>query len=132
MTKHSYEKLWGQQLSFYLSYVPSDNALAPLYAEALAGTTLTIKSGVISSHSYIDIPKVTGTTNSVDISHMDAMVENHMLTHWVMIKWLSFEDDNIECILLNVTEDLLKSVLKCPLNNVPALVQIVVWRRTCT
>ena len=58
-----------------------------------------------------------------------------MLTHWVVIKWLSFEDENIEYILLNATwyiftEDLLKSVPKRPLNNVLALVQIMVWRRT--
>ena len=63
------------------------------------------------------------------------MVENHTLTHWVVIKWLSFEDENIEYILLNATwyiftEDLLKSVPKRPLNNVLALVQIVVWHRT--
>ena len=66
---------------------------------------------------------------------MGAMVENHTLTHWVVIKWLSFEDENIEYILLNATwyiftEDLLKSVPKRPLNNVLALAQIVVWRRT--
>ena len=66
---------------------------------------------------------------------MGAMVENHTLTHWVVIKWLSFEDENIEYILLNTTwyiftEDLLKSVPKRPLNNVLALAQIVVWRRT--
>ena len=70
-----------------------------------------------------------GTANSVNICHMDAMVENHALTHWVVIKWLSFEDENIEFILLNATwyiftEDLLKSVPKRPLNNVLALVQI--------
>ena len=63
------------------------------------------------------------------------MVENHTLTHWVVIKWLSFEDENIEYILLNATwyiftEDLLKSVPKRPLNNVLVLVQIVVWRWT--
>ena len=55
--------------------------------------------------------------------------------HWVVIKWLSFEDEHIEYILLNTTwyiftEDLLKSVPKRPLNNVLALAQIVVWRRT--
>ena len=66
---------------------------------------------------------------------MGAMVENHTLTHWVVIKWLSFEDENIEYILLNATwyiftEDLLKSVPKRPLNNVLALAQIVVWPRT--
>ena len=65
---------------------------------------------------------------------MGAMVENHTLTHWVVIKWLSFEDENIEYILLNATwyiftEDVLKSVPKRPLNNVLALAQIVVWRR---
>ena len=63
------------------------------------------------------------------------MVENHTLTHRVVIKWLSFEDENIEYILLNTTwyiftEDLLKSVPKRPLNHVLALAQIVVWRRT--
>ena len=66
---------------------------------------------------------------------MDAMVENHTLTHRVVIKWLSSEDENVEYILLNATwyiftEDLLKSVPKRPLNNVLALAQIVVWCRT--
>ena len=75
-----------------------DNALSPHHAEASAGATLTIKSGMISSNSSIDFPKVWGTANSVNICHLDAMVENHMLTPWVVIKWLPFEYENMHFI----------------------------------
>ena len=56
------------------------------------------------------------------------------LTHWGPDKMDHFADDIFKCILLNenvwiTIDNSLKFVPKVPINNIPALVQILAWRR---
>ena len=60
----------------------------------------------------------------------------HTLTHWGQDKMAAiFADDIFKCILLNENVWIsikvsLKFVAKVRINNIPALVQIMAWRRT--
>ena len=56
------------------------------------------------------------------------------LTHWGRDKWPPFTDDIFKCIFLNENVLIsikisLKFVPKGQINNIPALVQIMAWRR---
>ena len=58
-----------------------------------------------------------------------------MSTHWGREKWPSFPDDIFKCNFFNenvciLIKISLKFVPVCPINNIPALVQIMAWRRS--
>ena len=57
-----------------------------------------------------------------------------LLTHWGRDKWTPFADDIFKCISLNEIiwipiKISPKFVPKGPINNIPAMVQIMAWRR---
>ena len=83
--------------------------------------TASISFGIIYIYIYYIIPSPHPTPDGC-------------LTHWGRDKMAKFPDDIFKCIFLNENVWIsikisLKFVPKGPINNIPALVQIMAWRR---
>ena len=68
------------------------------------------------------------------VCKMASLLDDNLLTHWGRIKMaIVFADDIFKCIFLTeifciAIQISLKFIPKGPIDNMPALVEIIVWR----
>ena len=116
-----------QGISSYTTVYLNWNVISHFIAmTALLKSFYLQRTWMISAYKQCSIK--TGTSNDL------VELEPAPLTQWGRDKWTSFRRRHFKCIILNENiwiriEISLKFASKGPMNNIPAMVQIMAWRR---